>query len=232
MKTANITPYWHSHASQRPPPAQRSKFLRTASIRLLVLLLLAAPAAVPVSATETWLGEGFPPVGSWLLGNEDPAKVGLIPQWYWWTWGWDSTNKTEVASWPEPPQVVVGFTDLRLVPPKEYDHPYAGLGIGKLEIIYAESQDEVRRLCPGSVFPKAGAYGCAHSEYTGYAGGCKIIVAPAADMNWAGIWMALTIRHEIAHCNGWPADHRGALPAEDWAAGPTPSPPRDLYFSR
>ena len=30
------------------------------------------------------------------------------------------------------------------------------------------------------------------------------------------------LRHEIAHCNGWPADHRGALPLEEWASDDTP----------
>lgn len=185
MKTANITPYWHSHASPTAAAGatnRKEQVLRTASIRLLALTLLAAPAAVPVSATETWLGEGFPPVGSWLLGNEDLAKVGLIPQWVWWTWGWDSSNKTEVASWLEPPQVKVALPHgLRLVPPKEYDHPYNE--IGQLYITYAESQDEVRRLCPGAPFPKAGAYGCSMSSPTK---GCWIVLAPEADMKKVG----------------------------------------------
>ena len=29
-------------------------------------------------------------------------------------------------------------------------------------------------------------------------------------------------RDEIAHCNGWHADHRGALPFEEWAVGDAP----------
>ena len=101
---------------------------------------------------------------------------------------------------------------LRLVPPKEYDHPYNGPG--QLYITYAESQDEVRRLCPNAPFPKAGAYGCSMTSPTK---GCWVILAPEEDMKKVGVWMDLIRRHEIAHCNGWPGDHRGALPIEDWA---------------
>jgi hypothetical protein len=43
------------------------------------------------------------------------------------------------------------------------------------------------------------------------------VVAPEADMKVVGLTMDITLRHEIAHCNGWPGDHRGALPIEDWA---------------
>lgn len=222
MKTANITPYLHSHASPTAAAGatnRKEQVLRTASIQLPALTLLVAPAAVPASAAETWLGKGFPPVGSWLLGNEDPAKVGLIPQWVWWTWGWDRTNKTQVASWPEAPKASVKPpAGLRLVPPEEYDHPYSGLG--ELRIMEVESQDEVRRLCPWTVFPKAGAYGCT-SVIPGL--GCRVVLAPEADMKRVGVWRALILRHEIAHCNGWPGDHRGALPIEDWAPGLSPT---------
>ena len=176
MKTANITPYWHSHASPTAAAGatnRKEQVLRTAPIRLLALTLLATSA----------------------VAGERP-----------------------------------GFTDTRLVPPKEYDRPYTGIGIGKLEVVYASSQDEVRRLCPGSAFPAAGAYGCAHSEHNGYTGGCRIIVAPEADLKRVGLWTALVIRHETGHCNGWPGDHRGALPIEDWAPEdnaytPTAPPP-------
>jgi hypothetical protein len=36
-------------------------------------------------------------------------------------------------------------TPLRLIPPKEYDHPYKG----NLVVHVADSQEDVRRLCPG-----------------------------------------------------------------------------------
>jgi hypothetical protein len=188
--------------------------------------LLAAPAAVPAFAAETWLGEGFPPVGSWLMGNEDPTKVGLIPQWLWWTWGWDRTNKTKIAAWPELPRVAkVSLPQgLRLVPPKEYDHPYKGPG--ELQIVEVKSQDSVHGWCPTTVFPKAGAFACAIVKPWG----CQVVIAPEADLKAVGLWKALVVRHETAHCNGWPGDHRGALPVEDWAPAdnaytPTAPPP-------
>jgi hypothetical protein len=28
----------------------------------------------------------------------------------------------------------------------------------------------------------------------------------------------MVMRHETAHCNGWPGDHPGALPYEEWAS--------------
>ena len=49
VKTANITPYWHSHASPTAAAGatnRKEQVLRTASIRLLALTLLATPAAL------------------------------------------------------------------------------------------------------------------------------------------------------------------------------------------
>ena len=61
-------------------------------------------------------------------------------------------------------------------------------------------------------------------------GGCVVVLAPEEDMKRVGVWMDIIRRHEIAHCNGWPGDHRGALPIEDWAPEdnaytPTAPPP-------
>jgi hypothetical protein len=39
---------------------------------------------------------------------------------------------------------------------------------------------------------------------------CAIVMAPDDVITKAGFPPALVLRHEIAHCNGWPADHRGA----------------------
>jgi hypothetical protein len=44
-----------------------------------------------------------------------------------------------------------------------------------------------------------------------------VVIASAGDMKAVGLTMNITMRHETAHCNGWPGDHRGALPIEDWA---------------
>jgi hypothetical protein len=100
----------------------------------------------------------------------------------------------------------------RLLPPKEFDHPFAG----KLIVLTAFDQDDVRRLCPDSKFsPTIGALGCAPGIGPKR---CRIVLAPDADIIKAGFPPELVKRHEIAHCKGWPADHRGALPYEEWAS--------------
>jgi hypothetical protein len=71
-------------------------------------------------------------------------------------------------------------------------------------------------MCPGSKFPPIGALGCAHRHPTGRE--CLIILAPDADIVAAGQQPWAVRRHEIGHCNGWPADHAGSLPAEEWGA--------------
>ena len=39
---------------------------------------------------------------------------------------------------------------------------------------------------------------------------CLIILAPNKDIEAAGWTADIIRRHEMAHCNGWPADHPGA----------------------
>jgi hypothetical protein len=101
----------------------------------------------------------------------------------------------------------------RLIPPKEYDRPFSGTVI----IVPARDQDHVRKLCPRAAFnPDFPALACTYREATV----CRIVMAPDADIIKAGFPPALVKRHEIAHCNGWAADHWGALPYEEWAVAP------------
>jgi hypothetical protein len=182
----------------------------TIGVTQLTLLLLATPAAADFLGPPPPPQSGLP---KWLGLFDKPKEV--APYWVAWTAAWDTVVKTEEASWPDPPRVPVKVSSprgLRLVPPPQYDHPYSGPG--KLRIIYASSQDEVRQLCPLAVFPKAGAYGCAHSNIPE---GCLVVIAPAADIKAVGLTTSLVIRHETGHCNGWPGDHHGALSLEDWA---------------
>lgn len=96
-----------------------------------------------------------------------------------------------------------------ILPPKEYDHPYTG----RLEVVEAHSQDHVRELCAGTKFGvKIGALACSLR----WADRCQIVVAPDA-IKAKGFALHAVMRHEIAHCNGWPGDHKGALPYEEWA---------------
>ena len=91
----------------------------------------------------------------------------------------------------------------KLLPPEEYDHPYAG----KLKTIVVNSQADVRRMCPGIGFNLGTALACTtrHMDER-----CTIVVVPDAEIRKAGYDPAFVMRHEIAHCNGWPPDHRGA----------------------
>jgi hypothetical protein len=101
---------------------------------------------------------------------------------------------------------------LRLVPPKEYDHAYDG----HLEIVPAHNQNHVRELCPGSNFSMGEALACAHIR----PGSCRIVMAHDDVIRAAGLPPDLVRHHELAHCNGWPGDHRGARPYEEWALKP------------
>jgi hypothetical protein len=103
-------------------------------------------------------------------------------------------------------------TPLRLIPPKEYDHPYTK---GTLIVSIASRQEEVRQACPGAPFhPQIGALGCSYAKASF---GCWVVLAPPEVITAAGFPPELVRRHEIAHCNGWPADHSGARVFVDWA---------------
>jgi hypothetical protein len=180
--------------------------MRTTMTSLLALAFLASPASAWF-APDRYSGLPF-----WA------DAPGPIPQWFAWTANWATVDKWVTTMWPDPPQSVAERARVRLMPPTEYDHPYSGSG--DLRVTDAVSQDEVRGLCVGAVWPKVGALGCSMKKVWG----CHVVLAPEADLKRVGLTRGLTLRHEIAHCNGWPGDHRGALPIEDWALA---DPPED-----
>jgi hypothetical protein len=77
----------------------------------------------------------------------------------------------------------------------------------------------VRDICPNVHFDLGVALACALVEPDR----CRVILAPEADVKAFGLPIDLIMRHEIAHCNGWPGDHEGALLYEEWA--------KDLAFA-
>jgi hypothetical protein len=91
---------------------------------------------------------------------------------------------------------------LRLLPPEEFDRPYDG------DVIYeaARDQDHVRALCRGMNFNLGVALGCSRVIM----GVCYIIKVPDAEIRAVGHDPDVFMRHEMGHCNGWPAIHRGA----------------------
>jgi hypothetical protein len=86
------------------------------------------------------------------------------------------------------------------LPPPEFDYEYKG------QMIVTKWNDYslIRHICKDIVPP---AVACSYRTYeldTGKPVSCLIILGPL-------VWDdPRTLRHEIAHCNGWGADHKGA----------------------
>jgi hypothetical protein len=79
------------------------------------------------------------------------------------------------------------------LPPAEYDHPYSGtLHVIRLNIF------QVVDVCRDTM--GANGFSCARPMGTS----CTIII-PSNTVVGDSLW-----RHEVAHCNGWPAHHPGA----------------------
>lgn len=77
-----------------------------------------------------------------------------------------------------------------LDPPAIYDHPYPG------EVRFHLGQGGEMTAIDGPCFPWLGSHACAKV----IGGVCHIWVLKDK------LTPAL-LRHELAHCNGWPADH-------------------------
>jgi hypothetical protein len=90
-----------------------------------------------------------------------------------------------------------------LSPPEEFDKPYTAGPILKIE---AHSEGQVKKLCPDFKFDWGPALACSYKAGTT----CKIIIAADAIIRMNGFDPDLVYRHEIGHCLGWPADHKGA----------------------
>ena len=86
------------------------------------------------------------------------------------------------------------------IPPPEYDRAYKG----HLIISRIDSTPEVGRLC-GQTDPMISCSRPRDNE-------CDIIMATDDVIRTLGYSVDIVLRHEIAHCNGWPKDHPGGLP--------------------
>jgi hypothetical protein len=80
----------------------------------------------------------------------------------------------------------------RIAPPARYDHPYNGQVV---ERVVPEA--EVRSLCM-SMGADVGGVACSWQNN----GVCHIVIP-----NDGAASVAAFRQHEIAHCNGWPANH-------------------------
>jgi hypothetical protein len=106
---------------------------------------------------------------------------------------------------PETPQQgtrVIRYSS-PILPPVEFDKPYAG----KLMIRRVDSKEEVQRVCQLS----RPTVGCAVKPVVDM---CIIVIADDAAIAARGWTYEIVLRHEIGHCNGWPGDHPGARSSE------------------
>lgn len=87
--------------------------------------------------------------------------------------------------------------DMDFLPPPQYDYLFPG----PIIITRKASMNDLNAVCGGNRL--LGACG-ARVAYS-----CQIFILP--DNQLADLVMSFwaTIRHEIGHCNGWPADHPG-----------------------
>jgi hypothetical protein len=101
---------------------------------------------------------------------------------------------------PAPIPVTMPVAPLHVaLPPPEFDRPYTG----KLTVLKEDNFVFIRHVCAD--VPNAVA--CSFRTYDSISGetlSCLIMLGP-------GTWEdERALRHETAHCNGWPGDHPGA----------------------
>ena len=105
------------------------------------------------------------------------------------------------AQRPVPPTAPVMMPILPriMLPPTEFDRPYAG----KLTVLKEDNYVFIRHVCRD--IPHALA--CSYRTYDSVSGetlSCLIMLGP-------DVWDdERALRHEMAHCNGWPGNHPGA----------------------
>src|SRR5262249_25631909 len=88
------------------------------------------------------------------------------------------------------------------MPPAEYDKPYTG----ELIIRRLTTEQDVRDACPKAFKASQTRFsGCTVRKETR----CEFYIASDRALKALGMSYALVLRHELAHCNGWPWDHPG-----------------------
>jgi hypothetical protein len=86
------------------------------------------------------------------------------------------------------------------LPPVEYDKPYPG----KITI-ETVTNEQLRARCANA---SMSSLGCAYPGATS----CHILLVDEAAIRAVGWTVELILRHERAHCNGWPQAHPGRRP--------------------
>jgi hypothetical protein len=100
---------------------------------------------------------------------------------------------------PPPTPVMMPILPRIMLPPLEYDHEYKG----KLTVLKEDNYVFIRHVCADTPNPIACSFRTFDSV-TGVTLSCLIMLGP-------DVWNdERAMRHEMAHCNGWPGDHPGA----------------------
>jgi hypothetical protein len=94
----------------------------------------------------------------------------------------------------------------QLVPPAQYDKPYTG----RLTVDTVPTQRALAEICPIAAARTPNLIGCAMRAHDG--SHCRIVLVAEGVVVALGSSRARIMRHEIAHCNGWPGDHPGGRP--------------------
>lgn len=99
---------------------------------------------------------------------------------------------------------------LFVIPPVEYDHPFAGA----IHYYVVDNVGDLWKYCQrdtlGCTVDHEGLPIPAAWAGTWKKDGCFIVLASDAMIRNAGYTTAIVKRHEIGHCNGWPPDHPNA----------------------
>jgi len=93
---------------------------------------------------------------------------------------------------------------LMFMPPAKYDKPFTG---GDLTIFRVATQQDIRDICLG--FNKQKSLPATACSKTNQTTRCYIFVLTDQALKTIGSNYAIVLRHELAHCNGWPEDHAG-----------------------
>jgi hypothetical protein len=89
----------------------------------------------------------------------------------------------------------------QLLPPPQYDHEFPA----QLTVETVATQAELARICPNAAARTPNMIGCAIRANDGSS--CRIILVPDSIIQALHSTRSRILRHEIGHCNGWPADH-------------------------
>lgn len=94
------------------------------------------------------------------------------------------------------------------IPPAEFDRYYTG----QLTIVTSPTIEDLWLHCPGV---SSSAIGCAHQSDAK----CKIVILDDKFIRATGSTTGHVLRHEMAHCNGWPSHHPGLRLKEEMVNG-------------